>query len=127
MDSVLAPVSVGELFDKISILEIKKEKIRDPSKLVLICEELKFLTEVTKQHLLTCPSDLYESLRATNLMLWDIEDEIRVKEASADFGKEFIKLARSVYVTNDKRFSIKNSINKYFGSRLQEVKEYVEY
>jgi len=122
------PVSLGELVDKISILRIKTKKIMDKEKLILINEELflleSILTETVeskkiKKHL--------DDLTNVNLELWKIEDEIRDCEKIKNFDQKFIDLARSVYITNDKRSKIKLQINNNFGSTLVEVKSYEKY
>ena len=100
------PVSLGELLDKISILEIKNKKITNESKLVNIKKELSGLKNVLKELDINMSeaNDLFEDLYKINLSLWEIEDSIRLLEKNEDFGKDFVKLARSVYITNDKRF-----------------------
>ncbi len=123
------PVSLGELLDKISILEIKNKKILNESKLKNIKKELVGLRNVLEElniNLLEI-DDLYKDLFKINLTLWEIEDSIRVLEKNEDFGKQFIDLARSVYKTNDKRFEIKNEINKLFNSEYVEEKSYEGY
>ena len=122
------PVSLGELVDKISILHIKNKNIKDDEKLKLIREELKLLTITLDRHLKK--NDIQEFLDALikiNSELWTIEDEIRDCERSKKFDEKFISLARSVYITNDKRSEIKLDINKKFGSEIVEVKSYEEY
>ena len=122
------PISLGELVDKISILHIKHKNIKDDEKLKLIREELKLLTVTLDGHLKK--NDIQEFLDAlikTNSELWIIEDEIRDCERSKKFDEKFISLARSVYITNDKRSEIKLDINKKFGSEIVEVKSYEEY
>ena len=123
-------ISVGELLDKISILLIKKQKIKDFEKLNEIDRELKFL----QSHAETIRSkgnkqydEFLEKLISINTKLWNIEDEIRIFEKNSDFTEGFISLARDVYFTNDERFSCKNDINKFYGSEVNEVKEYVDY
>jgi hypothetical protein len=119
-------VSVGELFDKISILQIKTRKIKDPTKLSLVKTELDLLL-AEKEKLSEIPVDLSNSLEIVNERLWLIEDRIRVKESRQEFDQEFIDLARDVYYTNDQRCAIKHQIDVFFGSEIQEVKEYVDY
>ncbi len=123
-------VSIGELLDKISILLIKKEKINDSKKLTEVDRELKYL-EMHSQQISSEDKSNYDrflkKLISINSKLWEIEDEIRILEKNSDFDKEFIKLAREVYFTNDERFSCKNEINLFFGSEINEVKEYVKY
>ena len=125
---ISTPVSLGELVDKISILHIKNKNIKDDEKLKLIREELKLLTITLDGHLKK--NDIQEFLDALikiNSELWVIEDEIRDCERSKKFDEKFISLARSVYITNDKRSEIKLDINKKFGSEIVEVKSYEEY
>ena len=125
---ISTPVSLGELVDKISILHIKNKNIKDDEKLKLIREELKLLTITLDRHLKK--NDIQEFLDALikiNSELWIIEDEIRDCERSKKFDEKFISLARSVYITNDKRSKIKLDINKKFGSEIVEVKSYEEY
>ena len=123
------PVSLGELLDKISILEIKNKKITNESKLVNIKKELSGLKNVLKELDINMSeaNDLFEDLYKINLSLWEIEDSIRLLEKNEDFGKDFVKLARSVYITNDKRFEVKNKINKLFQSQYIEEKSYEDY
>jgi len=115
------PVSVGEVLDKISILEIKSERITDTDKLNNVHTELRHLLLVAEAH--RHPA-LESELKEVNEALWDIEDRIRVKEHLQEFDKEFVELARSVYVTNDQRANIKREINKVTGSELVEEKSY---
>ena len=125
---ISTPVSLGELVDKISILHIKNKNIKDDEKLKLIREELKLLTITLDGHLKK--NDIQEFLDALikiNSELWIIEDDIRDCERSKKFDEKFISLARSVYITNDKRSQIKLDINKKFGSEIVEVKSYEEY
>ena len=125
---ISTPVSLGELVDKISILHIKNKNIKDDEKLKLIREELKLLTITLDGHLKK--NDIQEFLDALikiNSELWIIEDQIRDCERSKIFDEKFIALARSVYITNDKRSEIKLDINKKFGSEIVEVKSYEEY
>ena len=122
------PISLGELVDKISILHIKNKNIKDDEKLKLVREELKLLTITLDGHLKK--NDIQEFLDALikiNSELWIIEDQIRDCERSKKFDEKFISLARSVYITNDKRSEIKLDINKKFGSKIVEVKSYEEY
>tara|TARA_Y100000768_G_scaffold366411_1_gene328554 strand:- start:334 stop:741 length:408 start_codon:yes stop_codon:yes gene_type:complete len=123
-------ISVGELLDKISILSIKREKIKDSQKLLDIEKELRFL-EAHAKNLQSKDIKKYEEflnkLKLINSRLWEIEDEIRIFEKKQDFNEEFISLARDVYFTNDKRFLCKNEINDFYGSEIKEVKEYVDY
>ena len=123
------PVSLGELLDKISILEIKSKKILQESKLKNIKNELTGLRKVLQEMNINLSetNNLYEKLYKINLSLWEIEDSIRVLEKNGDFGKHFIDLARSVYKTNDKRFEVKNEINKLYNSEYVEEKSYENY
>ncbi len=124
------PVSYGELLDKLSILEIKKNKISNNSKLNNINFEFNKLSELAKK-LKDINQEKFENfysqLLETNTELWEIEDNIRIFEKEKNFGDEFIQLARDVYYTNDKRFNIKSEINSFFGSNVVEEKEYIEY
>ena len=129
MDKILVEVSIGELLDKISILDIKKEKIKDDIKLEHILREYKILKEeydnkVKNDNKL---SKLYTSLKEINSKLWVIEDEKRLCEKNADFGEEFIKLSRDVHFLNDERAKIKLEINIHTGSKIKEIKEYTKY
>jgi len=123
------PVSIGEILDKNSILEIKSERISDEKKLINVRHELGVLDdELSKlEGLWESVGDLYGQLKAVNEELWVIEDEIRIKEAKKEFDAIFIDLARSVYVTNDKRANIKKEINLKMGSDLVEEKSYEDY
>ena len=129
MNTILVEVSVGELLDKISILEIKKEKIKDTEKLKFIndeCEVLKYQLDKNVK------SDekidkLFQSLKEINAKLWIIEDDKRLCEKNSDFNDRFIQLARDVYITNDKRSKIKLEINKILDSNIKEVKQYTQY
>ena len=120
---VLIPVSYGELIDKLTILEIKKEKIKDIYKLEKVNKEYFELKKLYKNDFIVN----YNQLKMINLKLWNIEDEIRIKEKNKDFGDEFVKLARYVYLTNDERFNIKNLINQKSNSEINEVKSYEKY
>ena len=125
---ISTPVSLGELVDKISILHIKNKNIKDDEKLKLIREELTLLNNTLDDHVK--PNDIQDFLDALieiNSELWVIEDEIRDCERNKQFDEKFISLARSVYITNDKRSKIKLDINKKFGSKIVEVKSYEEY
>ena len=123
------PISAGELLDKISILKIKSQKIKDAEKLVNINIELKELLGACDKNLSEYKNTtkMIKELESINLELWNIEDEIRKEESRKKFGKEFIALARSVYITNDKRFEVKNKINKECGSIIKEEKSYEQY
>ena len=124
------PISVGELVDKLTILEIKKEKIQDTNKLININNEYDELTKLAIQLKNKNEEEytkLFNELKTVNLKLWEIEDKIRILESEKIFNEEFVELARSVYFTNDERFESKNKINKYFGSEFTEEKQYIEY
>jgi hypothetical protein len=121
---ISCPVSVGEIFDKVSILQIKKEKISDFLKLKNIEKELELLTKKLEQFEGHEKGDFLSQLKGVNLQLWNIEDKLRKKELEKDFGSTFIEMARNVYLLNDQRFSIKNEINNYFKSYVREVKSY---
>jgi hypothetical protein len=125
---ITIPVSVGELLDKLSILQVKKTKISDIEKLEYINKELELLYNLSYVFFENNKIQLlYNNLVEINSKLWDIEDEIRKFEKEKKFSSEFIELARQVYYTNDKRFEIKNEINKMTDSDIKEVKEYVSY
>ncbi len=129
MDHVNIPISPGELLDKITILEIKTEQIRDEKKLQNVKKELKLLHQAWQQHVSGDDeiSLLKQQLKKNNQHLWDIEDKIRIKESNKDFDREFIELARSVYIQNDKRAAIKREINEKLGAAIIEEKHYVDY
>jgi len=129
MNKILVEVSVGELFDKISILEIKKNKIKDKDKIKFIIDEYKVLKEqmINKIELNEKLKELFNTLKDTNSKLWVIEDDKRLCEKNSDFGEKFIKLSRQVHFLNDKRASIKLEINNQTGSKIKEVKEYTSY
>jgi len=126
LDKILAEISAGELIDKITILEIKKDKINDNKKLIDIEKELLSLNNTLKKSIFD-PSKikfLTEKLKAINLKLWNIENEKRLAEKNNNFDKNFIELARSVYKDNDKRSKIKLEINNVLGSNIKEVKSH---
>ncbi len=129
MNKILVEVSVGELFDKISILEIKKDKIKDKEKLKYIVDEYNLLKEqmVNKVKLNDNLSGLFDALKGINSKLWVIEDDKRLCEKNSDFGEKFIKLSRDIHFLNDKRASIKLEINNQTGSKIKEIKEYTSY
>ena len=129
MNKILVEVSVGELLDKISILEIKSEKIKDPKKLNFINDEYKILKDQLQANikLETVIENLYNSLKEINLKLWTIEDEKRLCEKNSNFGEKFIKLSRDVHFLNDERAKIKLEINNITGSKIKEIKEYTSY
>jgi len=125
---ISTPVSLGELIDKISILQIKKKNISDKNKLILISEELEFLEETLSNEIKdTTINQFLDKMIKINSELWKIEDDIRDCERNKNFDQKFIDLARSVYFTNDKRSQIKLDINKLFGSKIVEVKSYEKY
>ena len=126
MDKILAEISAGELFDKITILEIKKAKISNKEKLNDIERELSSLNETVKKFVpdQSNISKYIDDLKNINLRLWDIEDGKRAAEKNKDFGGKFIELARNVYKFNDERAKIKLIINKTLGSNIKEVKSY---
>lgn len=129
MSQLSVPVSHGELIDKITILEIKSERIGDPAKRANVCVELELLDATwgaDPVSLIDIASERAQ-LRAVNEALWDIEDRIRVKEKAKAFDAEFIELARSVYIRNDERAAIKRAINERLGSTLVEEKSYQDY
>ena len=129
MSLVSTPISVGELLDKVTILEIKQEKISDPEKLKNVQHELSLLETICEQEELLSPEILKQkqALKAVNLRLWAIEDDIRIKEKKSEFDDEFIQLARSVYFENDDRADTKKQINLMTGSALIEEKSYQDY
>ena len=121
-----APISIGELVDKITILEIKKNKLQN-SKLENVLKELSFLRKLMEKHQIEITDNLFTELKEINLTLWKIEDQIRIKEKNKEFDNIFIELARSVYFTNDKRSEIKKRINRLSNSEITEEKSYAEY
>tara|TARA_B100001765_G_C19233530_1_gene219234 strand:- start:70 stop:459 length:390 start_codon:yes stop_codon:yes gene_type:complete len=129
MSKILTEISAGELLDKISILEIKLNKINNSSLLDKIKKEYAALNESKKTHIIFSKEieKLYQILKGANEKLWTIEDEIRLCEKNSDFGEKFIKLARDVYFTNDKRSKTKLEINKILSSNIEEIKQYTDY
>ena len=129
MNKIIVEVSIGELLDKISILEIKQEKIKDPEKLNFITNEHSILKDQLKSNVKTDNklNDLFQSLKEINTKLWVIEDDKRQCEKDKDFGEKFIKLSRDVHFLNDDRAKIKLEINNYTGSEIKEIKEYTSY
>ena len=127
--NISVPIAPGELIDKITILEIKLERISAQTKLVNIKKELDVLTSAYNESIPISDKlkQLMNELKSVNEDLWDIEDDIRSCERKEDFGDSFIKLARSVYITNDKRMGIKRAINDLLGSEIVEEKSYVAY
>ncbi|MCL7945971.1 DUF6165 family protein [Marinobacter sp. ATCH36] len=128
-DVIKVPVSFGEVLDKITILEIKSERIADPAKVKNVRLELDELSATWNEAVpdQAAIADLRKQLKAVNEALWVIEDDIRDQEAAQDFGPKFIELARAVYVTNDKRAAIKKEVNLALGSRFVEEKSYQDY
>ena len=129
MNKILVEVSVGELLDKISILEIKSEKIKDPKKLNFINDEYKILKNQLNTNIKNYSEieSLYNSLKEINSKLWVIEDDERLCEKNSDFGEKFIKLSRDVHFLNDERAKLKLEINNKTGSKIKEIKEYTKY
>ena len=129
MNKILIEISVGELLDKISILEIKKEKIKNPEKLKFINDEYSVLKAELNQKIK--PDDkltnLHQSLKEINAKLWVIEDKKRMCEKNSDFGENFIKVSRDVHFLNDERAKIKLEINNHTNSKIKEIKEYTNY
>ena len=124
--TILAPISIGELIDKITILEIKQIYMTG-IKLKNINKEMKLLKNILQEQNLEINIDLIKNLKKINKKLWEIEDNIRIKESKQEFDEEFINLARSVYIENDKRASIKKEINQKYNSDLVEEKSYKNY
>ena len=129
MNKILVEVSVGELLDKISILEIKKEKIKDLEKLKFINDEYKILKDQLNTNIKNYSEieSLYNSLKEINSKLWVIEDDKRLCEKNSDFGEKFIKLSRDVHFLNDDRAKLKLEVNNHTGSKIKEIKEYTSY
>ena len=129
MNKILVEVSVGELLDKISILEIKKEKIKNSEKLKFINDEYNVLKDQLNRNIKSDQKldDLFKSLKEINSRLWIIEDDKRMCEKNSDFGEKFIKLSRDVHFLNDDRAKIKLEINNHTGSKIKEIKEYTNY
>ena len=129
MNKILVEISVGELLDKISILEIKKEKIKGTDKLNLITNEYNILKDQFKKNVKsdTKINELFQSLKNINQKLWVIEDDKRMCEKNSDFGEKFIKLSRDIHFLNDERAKIKLEINNHTGSKIKEIKEYTDY
>ena len=126
---ILSEISTGELLDKISILEIKLEKIKDKESYEEINKEYKILKEVQNLNIKLTEKlkTLFKEIKVVNLNLWNVEDKLRICEKNKDFGQNFIKLARDVYLNNDKRSRIKSKINEVSGSNIKEIKQYVDY
>ena len=126
---ILSEISAGELLDKLSILEIKLEKIKGKANQEEINKEYKILKEVKNSSLEVTEKlkTLFKEIKEVNLNLWNIEDELRICEKNKNFGQSFIKLARDVYLNNDKRSKIKSKINEVLGSNIKEIKLYANY
>ena len=129
MNTILVEVSVGELLDKISILEIKKEKINDSEKLQFINDEYEVLKHQLDKNVKSDEKidKLFQSLKEINAKLWIIEDDKRLCEKNSDFSEKFIKLSRDVHFLNDDRAKIKLEINHHTGSKIKEIKKYTTY
>ena len=129
MNKILIEVSVGELLDKLTILEIKQEKIKDAEKLKYINDEYSDLKDELNKSVKTNPKldELFNSLKKINAKLWVIEDDKRLCEKNSDFGEKFIKLSRDIHFLNDDRAKIKLEINNHTGSKIKEIKEYTKY
>ena len=129
MNKILVEVSVGELLDKISILEIKQEKIKDPEKLKFISDEHSILKDQLDNNVKSDEklNALFQSLKDINAKLWVIEDDKRLCEKNSDFTEKFIKLSRDVHFLNDDRAKIKLEMNNHTGSKIKEIKEYTTY
>ena len=129
MNKILVEVSIGELLDKISILEIKQEKIKDAEKLKYIHDEYKVLKEQLSINVKSDDklNELFRSLKEINSKLWMIEDDKRMCEKNSDFSEKFIKLSRDIHFLNDERAKIKLDINNLTGSKIKEIKEYTSY
>ena len=125
---IQVPISIGELIDKLSILQVKKTKITNQEKLLYINKEFELLYNMSSFYLENEEvSKSYHKLVEVNSKLWEIEDELRINENNKTFDSSFIHLARQVYHTNDERFSIKNNVNELTDSEIREQKDYVEY
>ena len=129
MNKILVEVSIGELLDKISILEIKQEKIKDPEKLKFINDEHNILKDQLDNNVKSDEklNNLFQSLKDINAKLWVIEDDKRLCEKNSDFTENFIKLSRDVHFLNDDRAKIKLEMNNHTGSKIKEIKEYTSY
>ena len=126
---ILSEISPGELLDKISILEIKLEKVKDKNSLEEIKKEYKILKEIqtSSVNIMGKIKDLFQSVKNVNIKLWNIEDKLRICEKNKNFDKNFIELARGVYFANDERAKLKNEINEILKSDIREIKQYVDY
>ena len=125
---ISVPVSVGEMIDKLSILQVKKTKVKDETKLEFINKEFELLYNLSSSYLDNVEIEsIYHELVKVNSKLWDVEDKLRILERDHKFDDEFVTLARNVYFTNDERFRLKNEINLISNSEIREVKDYVKY
>ena len=126
---ILSEISAGELLDKISILEIKLEKVKGKTNQEEINKEYKILKEVQNSNIEVTEEMkiLFKEIKVVNLNLWNIEDKLRICEKNKDFGETFIELARGVYLNNDNRSTIKSKINEVLGSNIKEIKQYEDY
>jgi len=129
MDNIKVPVSPGEVLDKITILEIKSERMTDPEKVANVQVELGLLQETWNETIRDTEEiqKLHSQLKEINEALWEIEDDIRDKERAKEFDEHFIELARSIYVTNDRRSEVKKQLNLHLGSEIVEEKSYKDY
>ena len=129
MNKILVEISVGELLDKISILKIKKEKIKDTDKLKFVDDEYNILKDQLDKNIKVDNklNELFDSLKNVNSKLWIIEDEKRLYEKNSDFGEKFIKVSTDIHFLNDERAKIKLEINNYTGSKIKEIKQYTSY
>tara|TARA_Y100001970_G_scaffold249370_1_gene319797 strand:- start:893 stop:1282 length:390 start_codon:yes stop_codon:yes gene_type:complete len=129
MNKILVEISVGELLDKISILKIKKEKIKDIDKLKFVDDEYNILKDQLDKNIKVDNklNELFDSLKNVNSKLWIIEDEKRLYEKNSDFGEKFVKVSRDIHFLNDERSKIKLEINNYTGSKIKEIKQYTSY
>lgn len=129
MENIRVPVSPGEVLDKITILEIKSERMDDPQKVANVRVELKLLQDTWKEAIEDDEviSNLHAQLKEINEALWEIEDDIRDKERAREFDERFIELARAVYFTNDRRSEVKKKLNLHLGSEIVEEKSYQDY
>jgi len=129
MNTILVEVSVGELLDRISILEIKKEKISNPESINFIEKEYLILKDQLNKNIKADKKleEFFNNLKKTNLKLWSIENDKRMCEKNSDFGEKFIKLSREIHFLNDNRSKVKLEINKYTGSQIREIKQYTNY
>jgi hypothetical protein len=125
---ISVPVSIGEMIDKLSILQVKKNNVKDENKLIFIKKEFELLYNFSSEYLSNLETEsIYHRLVEVNSNLWDVEDKLRVMEKEQRFDDEFISLARKVYFTNDERFRLKNEINLITDSEIREIKDYVKY